>query len=209
MQADIYTRDGQKSGRTIELPDEVFGIESNEHAIYLDVKAQMANRRQGTHKTKTRAEVRGGGKKPWKQKGRGVARAGSTRSPVWVGGGRVFGPVPRSYEQKINKKTKKLARRSVLASKLRNSQLFVVEDFTIESGKTREMAAILKSFEADQVSSVLLIAQPDEKLHRASRNLFRLNLQLGAVASTYELMNCQKLLVQESAVAKLAGVLQA
>lgn len=209
MQADIYTRDGQKSGRTIELPDDVFGTEPNEHAIYLDLKAQMANRRQGTHKTKTRSEVRGGGRKPWKQKGRGVARAGSTRSPVWVGGGRVFGPVPRSYEQKINKKTKKLARKSVLANKLRNSQLFVVEDFTIESGKTREMATILKNFEADQVSSVLLIAQPDEQLHRASRNLFRLNLQLGATASTYELMNCQKLLVQESAVAKLAGVLQA
>ncbi len=209
MQVEVYTKDGQKTGKTIELPDAVFGIEPNGHAVYLVVKAQMANRRQGTHKTKTRKEVRGGGKKPWKQKGRGVARAGSTRSPLWVGGGRVFGPQPRDYTQAVNKKVSRLARRSVLSSKLKEQKLFVVEDFTIASGKTRDMAVVLKNFGADKTKSLFLLPAQDEMLHRASKNLPGVNVQTGENVSTYELLDCQKLFIQEGAVAKIAGVLQA
>ncbi|MDZ7266109.1 MAG: 50S ribosomal protein L4 [candidate division KSB1 bacterium] len=208
MQVEVYTKDGQKSGRTIDLPDEIFGIEPNRHVIYLAVKAQQANQRQGTHKTKTRREVSGGGKKPWKQKGRGVARAGSTRSPLWVGGGRVFGPQPRDYSQSLNQKVKKLARRSALSLKAKAGEMVVVEDFTVASGKTREMAGILKNLGADKLKTLLLIPQADPALLRASRNLYRLRLQLGSDVSTFELLNCQKLFIQESAVSRLAGVLQ-
>ncbi len=209
MQVEVYTKDGQKSGKTIDLPDEIFAIEPNRHVIYLAVKAQQANQRQGTHKTKTRKEVSGGGKKPWKQKGRGVARAGSTRSPVWVGGGRVFGPQPRDYSQAVNQKVKKLARRSALSLKAKAGEIVVVEDFTVASGKTREMAGILKNLGADKLKSLLLIPQADPTLLRASRNLYRLRLQVGSDVSTFELLNCQKLFIQESAVSRLAGVLQA
>ncbi len=209
MQVEVYTKDGQKSGKTIDLPDEIFAIEPNRHVIYLAVKAQQANQRQGTHKTKTRKDVSGGGKKPWKQKGRGVARAGSTRSPVWVGGGRVFGPQPRDYSQAVNKKVKKLARRSALSLKAKAGEIVVVEDFTVASGKTREMAGILKNLGADKLKSLLLIPQADPALLRASRNLYRLRLQVGSDVSTFELLNCQKLFIQESAVSRLAGVLQA
>jgi large subunit ribosomal protein L4 len=209
MQVEVYSKDGQKNGKLVDLPDEVFGIEPNEHAVYLVVKAQMANRRQGTHKTKTRREVRGGGKKPWKQKGRGVARAGSIRSPLWVGGGRVFGPKPRDYSQAVNKKVNRLARKSVLSSKLKEEKLFVVEDFTIASGKTRDMASLLKSFGVDKTKALFLVSKPDEMLHRASKNLPKLHVQIGENASTYELLDCQKLFIQESAIPKIAGVLAA
>lgn len=209
MQVEVYTKDGQKSGKTITLPDEVFGIEPNRHVIYLAVKAQQANQRQGTHKTKTRKEVSGGGKKPWKQKGRGVARAGSIRSPLWVGGGRVFGPQPRDYSQSINQKVKKLARKSVLSLKAQSGELVVVEDFTLESGKTKDMKAILKNFGADKIKSVLLVPQADSSLLRASRNLYKMKLQVGPEASTLDLLDCQKLFIQESAVSRIAGVLQA
>lgn len=209
MQVEVYTKDGQKSGKTITLPDEVFGIEPNRHVIYLAVKAQQANQRQGTHKTKTRKEVSGGGKKPWKQKGRGVARAGSIRSPLWVGGGRVFGPQPRDYSQSINQKVKKLARKSVLSLKAQSGELVVVEDFTLENGKTKDMTAILKNFGADKIKSVLLVPQADSSLLRASRNLYKMKLQVGPEASTLDLLDCQKLFIQESAVSRIAGVLQA
>jgi large subunit ribosomal protein L4 len=209
MQVDVYTKDGQKSGRTVELPDGIFGIEPNEHVVYLAVKAHQANQRQGTHKTKNRKLVRGGGKKPWKQKGRGVARAGTIRSPLWVGGGRVFGPVPHDYDQKVNKKTSRLARKSVLSSKVKDGQVTVVEDFTVESGKTKDMVAILKSFTADNVKSLVLLPKADEMLLRAGRNIPRLNMQVAPSASVYDLLNCKKLFIQESAIAGIAGVLAA
>jgi large subunit ribosomal protein L4 len=209
MQVDVYTKDGQKSGRSVELPDNIFGIEPNEHVVYLAVKAYQANQRQGTHKTKNRKLVRGGGKKPWKQKGRGVARAGTIRSPLWVGGGRVFGPVPHDYDQKVNKKTSRLARKSVLSSKAKDGQLTVVEDFTVESGRTKDMVAILKSFAADEVKTLFLLPKQDEMVLRAGRNISTLNVQVAPAVSVYELLNCKKLFIQESAIAGIAGVLAA
>lgn len=206
MVVDIYTKEGKKSGKQVELPDEVFAVEPKTHAVYLAVKAQMANARQGTHKTKVRKEVRGGGKKPWKQKGRGVARAGTIRSPLWVGGGRVFGPLPRSYHQALNKKVGRLARRSVLAAKLKEQQIVVVEDFQIESGKTRDLAAVLNSFEVGKQKALMLLSAHDPKTLLASRNIPNLHVQVAKDASTYELLNCQKLFIQQGAIEKIAGV---
>jgi large subunit ribosomal protein L4 len=207
MQVEVYTRDGQKSGKTVELPEEIFGIQPNEHVVYLAVKSYLANQRQGTHKTKNRKLVRGGGKKPWRQKGRGVARAGTIRSPLWVGGGRVFGPVPRDYSQKLNKKVNRLARKSVLSGKAKDGQLVVVEDFTIESGKTRDMVTVLKSFAIENVKSLFLLPDRNEMLLRASRNIPTVSVQDAASVSAYELLNCQRLFIQESAIPKIAGAL--
>lgn len=206
MVVDVYTKEGKKSGKQVELPENIFAIEPNTHAVYLAIKAQMANARQGTHKTKSRKEVRGGGKKPWKQKGRGVARAGTIRSPLWVGGGRVFGPVPRDYSQDLNKKVKRLARRSVFAAKMQEQQLVVLEDFSIESGKTRDMAAVLQSFEVGNKKALMLLPAHDEKTLKASRNIPNLHVQVADVASTYELLNCHKLFIQQSAIDKIVGV---
>ncbi len=207
MQVDVYSKAGEKTGRTVELPDNIFSIKPNEHVVYLAVKAYQANQRQGTHKTKNRKLVSGGGKKPWKQKGRGVARAGTIRSPLWVGGGRVFGPVPHDYDQKVNKKTSRLARKSVLSSKIKDGQLTVVEDFTIESGRTKDMVAILKSLGAANVKSLILLPKHDNMVLQAGRNIAKLHTQIGANASVYELMDCKKLLIQESAISAIAGVL--
>jgi large subunit ribosomal protein L4 len=206
MLVDVYKKDGKKSGKQVELPEDVFGVEPKEHAVYLAVKAQLANARQGTHKTKTRHEVRGGGKKPWKQKGRGVARAGTIRSPLWVGGGRVFGPTPRDYGQDLPKKVKRLARRSVLSAKLKDRQLVVVEDFQIDSGKTRDMAAVLNGFEVGKQKALMLMPSYDEKTLKASRNIPNLRVQVAEVASTYEMLDCSKLFILQSAIEKLAGV---
>ncbi len=209
MVVDVYTREGKPSGKKVDLPEAIFGVEPKSHAVYLTVKAQMANARQGTHKTKTRKEVRGGGKKPWKQKGRGVARAGTIRSPLWVGGGRVFGPRPRDYSQDLNKKVKRLARRSVLSTKLQEQKLLVLEDFSIESGKTRDMATVMSNFEIGDQKVLMLLPAHDEKTLLASRNIPNLRVQLAEHASTYELLDCSKLLIQQGAIEKIAGVSQA
>lgn len=206
MLVDVYTKEGTKSGKQVELPAEIFAVEPRSHAVYLAVKAEMANARQGTHKTKNRKEVRGGGRKPWKQKGRGVARAGTIRSPLWVGGGRVFGPLPRDYSQAINKKVKRLARRSVLSAKMRDQQVVVVEDFSIDSGKTRDMVAVLRNFEVGSQKALMLLSARDEKTLKASRNIPNLHVQIAEAASAYELLNCHKLFIQQSAVSKIAGV---
>jgi large subunit ribosomal protein L4 len=209
MLVDVYKKDGTKSGRQVELPVEIFGIESNAHVVYLAVKAQQANARQGTHKTKVRKEVRGGGKKPWKQKGRGVARAGTIRSPLWVGGGRVFGPTPRDYSQEMTKKVKRLARRSVLSAKLKDQQIVVVENFSVDTGKTRDMAAVLKSFQVGDQKAVMLMPTYDENTLKASRNIHNFHVQVAENASTLELLDCTKLFIQQGAIEKIAGVAKA
>lgn len=206
MLVEVYTKEGKKSGKQVELPADIFAIEPNTHVVYLAVKAEMASRRQGTHKTKTRKEVRGGGKKPWRQKGRGVARAGTIRSPLWVGGGRVFGPQPRDYTQAVNKKVKRLARRSVLSAKIREQQVVVVEDFSVDSGKTRDMVAVLQNFEVGKKKALMLLPGHDEKTLKASRNIPNLHVQMAEAASAYELLDCQKLFIQQSAIDKIAGV---
>src|SRR4030065_2178444 len=143
MTLEILKIDGKPSGKKVKLDDEIFGIQPNDHAIYLSVKAYLANQRQGTHKSKERGEIRGGGKKPWKQKGRGGARAGTTRSPLWVGGGTIFGPRPRDYRKDLPKKVFKLARKSAFSHKVKAHQLMVVEDFNFDSPTTKDFAKIL------------------------------------------------------------------
>jgi len=156
MKVDIYKIDGSLTGRQVELNPKVFDIQPNDHAIYLAVKAYLANQRQGTAKAKERSEVSGGGKKPWRQKGTGRARAGSIRSPLWVGGGTVFGPKPRDYDMKLPKKVKLLARLSALTYKARNNQIVVVEDFNLDQPKTKEMFNIIKALNLNDKKTLLL-----------------------------------------------------
>lgn len=203
MKVDVYKIDGTKSSTKVELSDDIFGIEPNDHAIYLSVKAYLANQRQGTHKAKERAEVRGGGRKPWKQKGRGGARAGTTRSPLWVGGGTIFGPRPRNYRQKLNKKVAQLARKSALSYKAKAEQIMVVDDFDFDSPKTKELVGILKSLNVDGKKTLLLTAGTREKVYLSGRNVPKLNIIQAANASTYDLVNNQLLLVQKSAVEEI------
>ncbi|OLD79630.1 MAG: 50S ribosomal protein L4, partial [Ignavibacteria bacterium 13_1_40CM_2_61_4] len=153
MELEIYKKDGTVSGDRVRLSPEVFEIQPNDHAIYQAVTTYLANRRQGTHKTKTYGEVSGSGKKPWKQKHTGRARVGAVRSPLWRGGGTIFGPVPRDYSKKLPKQVKQLARKSALSYKAKNASIKVVEDFTFEQPKTRELAAILKALQVSELKT--------------------------------------------------------
>ncbi|PIP79300.1 MAG: 50S ribosomal protein L4 [Ignavibacteria bacterium CG22_combo_CG10-13_8_21_14_all_37_15] len=200
MLIDVYKIDGTLSGEQIELFDGVFGIEPNDHVIYLSVKAYLANQRQGTHKTKERAEVSGGGKKPWKQKGRGGARAGTTRSPLWVGGGTIFGPRPRDYRQDLPKKVKALARRSALSYKVKDEQLLVVDDFAFENPKTQSFLSIMKALKIDGKKTLLLTNGKQENIWKSGRNICNIKVLEAQKASPYQILNNQVLLVQKSAV---------
>ncbi|KAA3618130.1 MAG: 50S ribosomal protein L4 [Calditrichaeota bacterium] len=207
MKAEIYDIEGQSTGKKVDLPGAIFETPKHEHAVYLCVKAQLANMRQGTHATKNRSAVRGGGRKPWRQKGRGVARAGTIRSPLWVGGGRIFGPQPRDYSQKVNKKLKKLARRSVLAEKFREGALKVIQDFSIDTGKTKELMPIVNSLEIGKNKALFLTTDFDMKLVQACNNIPRVRVLRADLVSTYDLINAKNIFVQKGAIAKLEEVL--
>lgn len=200
MKIDVLKTDGSSTGRQVDLSDEIFGIEPNSHAIYLSVKSYLANQRQGTHKAKERGEVRGGGKKPWKQKGRGGARAGTTRSPLWVGGGTIFGPRPRDYRQDLPKKVRRLARISALSSKVKDEQLVVVEDFNFESPKTKEFVQILNSLNVNGKRILLLTNGNLNAVYKSGRNVPKIKILEADKASTYDILNNQVLLLQESAI---------
>jgi len=200
MKVDIYKIDGSLTGRQVELNPKVFDIQPNDHAIYLAVKAYLANQRQGTAKAKERSEVSGGGKKPWRQKGTGRARAGSIRSPLWVGGGTVFGPKPRDYEMKLPKKVKLLARISALTYKARNNQIVVVEDFNLDQPKTKEMFNIIKALNLNDKKTLLLTGSYSKNIYLSGRNIPTLNVLEAQKASTYDILNNKVLLLQESAL---------
>ncbi len=205
MTLDIYKTDGSSSGEKLELADDIFGIEPNDHAIYLAVKAHLANQRQGTHKAKERGEVRGGGKKPWKQKGRGGARAGTTRSPLWIGGGTIFGPRPRDYRQDLPKKVKRLARKSALSYKVKDEQLVIVEDFNFEKPKTKEFVGLLNAFKFYGKKVLLLTNGKQEVVYKSGRNIPKVQILEAANASTYDILNNQVLMIQKSAVEAIAA----
>jgi len=207
MKLDVYKIDGTKAGEQLELAPEVFGVEPNDHVIYLAVKAFLANQRQGTHKSKERSEVSGGGKKPWRQKGRGTARSGTSRSPLWVGGGRVFGPKPRNYRQKLNKKVSKLARKSALAYKAKANQIMVVEDFNFDQPKTKEFTNILTALNINSKKTLLLTNGTLENVYLSGRNITKVNIVEANKATTYDLVNNQVLLMQKSAVEQLVNSL--
>ncbi len=200
MELEVLKKDGTKSGEKVKLSDEIFGVEPNQHAIYLAVRSYLDNQRQGTHKVKTRAEVRGGGKKPFKQKGTGNARQGTSRSPVMVGGGSIFGPKPRDYSHDLPAKTKKLARKSALSAKAKGGQIKIVEDFSFEAPKTKEMVAVLKALQLNGTKTLFLTGSSDQNVYKSGRNIGSLHILPADKASTYDLVNNQVILFQKSAV---------
>ena len=207
MELIVLNIQGAETGEVVTLNDEIFAIEVSDHAMYLDVKAILANRRQGTHKSKTRAEVRGGGRKPFRQKGTGNARQGSTRSGTMVGGGTIFGPTPRSYEQKVNKKVKLLARRSALSSKAAAGQIVVIEDFSLEGIKTRPVADMLKNLGLSGKKTLMLTSAYDSVVSTSGRNIEKLNVMVAENASTYDILNSQAVLFQKGALQKIEETL--
>lgn len=203
MTLDVLKIDGSISGDKIDLSDSIFAIEPNDHAIYLSVKAFLANQRQGTSKSKERSEVSGGGKKPWKQKGRGGARAGTSRSPLWVGGGTIFGPRPRDYRQDLPKKVRRLARKSAFSYKAKDAQLLVVEDFNIEQPKTKEFSKILNALKVNGKKVLLLTEANNPNVYKSGRNIPKVKVLEASKASTYDLLNNQILILQKSAVKEI------
>jgi large subunit ribosomal protein L4 len=202
MQIDVYTIDGQKSG-TMELPDEIFNVEPHEHAMHLAVKVYLANQRQGTHKTKTRSEVSGGGKKPWKQKGRGTARSGSSRSPIWVGGGTIHGPKPHKYTLGLPKKVKRLARKSALSLRVKENNLMVVDDFSFDTIKTKRMAEVIKKLRIENEKTLLLLPVMDENVILSARNIAKFQTMQAENASAYDILNHKKIVLCKSSVQKV------
>ncbi|MEA2076738.1 MAG: 50S ribosomal protein L4 [Candidatus Marinimicrobia bacterium] len=208
MKIDVFKTNGEKLDKKVDLAKEVFGIEPNEHTIYLAVKAELANMRQGTHKTKTRGDSRGGGAKPWRQKGRGTARAGSRRSPVWVGGGRAFGPEPHLYTAKLPKKVKRLARRSALSQKLNEKAIMVVDDFKLKEAKTKSLATILDKLGLAGKKLTVLVSEINENLYLSARNIPNVYIVPAERASTYEILDCEMLVVEKSAVKSINEALK-
>lgn len=207
VKLDVYKTDGTLTGEQVELDPSVFGIQPNDHAIWLAVTAELANRRQGTHKTKTRGEVRGGGRKPWRQKGTGRARAGSIRSPLWRGGARIFGPVPHLYKKQISQKVRQLAKRSALSHLAKENRIRLVEDFSFEMPKTKQMATLLKNLQLNGKKTLLLTLEPDRKVYLSGRNIPFLSIQEASAFSTYDVVNAEILLIQKNALSKIYEVL--
>lgn len=203
MKLEVLTIEGKNAGKSIELPAEIFGIEPNEHAVYLAVKQYNANQRQGTHKAKERGEVAGSTRKIKRQKGTGTARAGDIKNPVFRGGGRIFGPRPRNYGFKLNRKVKQLARKSALSSKAASGQIFIVEDFTFDTPKTKEFVNILKNLKLDESKSLLVTGDYDNTLHLSSRNLPKASVTRAQDLNTFEILNTQALVLSEASLEKI------
>ncbi len=200
MEVAVLNKAGQETGRKIVLEDSIFGIDANDHAIYLDVKQYLANKRQGTHKSKERWEVAYSTKKIKKQKGTGGARAGSIKSPLFIGGGRVFGPQPRDYSFKLNKKVKQLARLSALAHKASNNNIVVVEDFTFETPKTKEFVQVDKNLKINAKKTLYILSEQNKSLYLSSRNLEGKKVVILSDINTYDIMNASVLVFMESTI---------
>jgi len=201
MEIAVYNKEGQDTGRTVSLDDAIFGVEPNDHAIYLDVKQYLANQRQGTHKTKERWEIRGSTRKIKRQKGTGTARAGSVKSPVFVGGGRIFGPQPRNYSFKLNKKVKQLARLSALSYKAKNQGIVVLEDFQMEAPKTKEFVEMQKNLQIDGKKSLFVLAESkNNNIYLSSRNLQKTKVVALSGLNTYNIMDASVLVFSESSI---------
>ena len=208
MEFTVYNKEGKKTDSTLTLEEVNFSITPHEHSMYLAVKSEMKNSRQGTHSTKTRAEKRGGGKKPFPQKGRGSARAGSSRSPLWVGGGVIFGPKPHSYSSKVNKKVKRLARKSALSLKLNNDNIRVIEDFNFSDHKSKNIRNLLLEMELDSKKVLLLTSEVIDNLSIASRNFYKVDLSIAENASTYRIMHSDVILIDKIGIEKLNNCLK-
>ena len=200
MKVAVLDINGKDTGRKADLSNKVFAIEPNNHAVYLDVKQYLANQRQGTHKSKERAEIVGSTRKIKKQKGTGTARAGSIKSGVFKGGGRIFGPRPRNYGFKLNKNVKRLARKSALTIKAQEKAIVVLEDFDFESPKTKEFTAVLKALSLDSKKSLFVLGTPNNNVYLSSRNLKGSEVITNSELSTYKILNAKQLVLLESAI---------
>ena len=208
MKVSVYQNSGKDSGKKIDLADEIFAIEPNDHAIYLDVKQYLANQRQGTHKAKERAEIVGSTRKIKRQKGTGTARAGSIKSPLFRGGGRIFGPRPRNYGFKLNKKLKAIARKSALTYKAQENGIRVLEDLNFEAPKTKDYIQLLTSLELQDKKTLLVLPEVDKNVWLSSRNLPKAKVTTVDALHTYELLDADELLISESSVEKIENLLK-
>jgi len=207
MELAVINHKGEDTGRKISLSDEIFAIDPNDHAIYLDVKQYLANQRQGTHKSKERNEIAGSTKKIKKQKGTGGARAGSIKSPLFRGGGRVFGPQPRDYSFKLNKKVKQLARKSALSYKIKDNSLMVLEDLSFDSPKTKSFLALLSGLSLTDKKTILVLPEENKNVYLSSRNLPKSKVVTVNDVNTYQLLNADHLVICEGSVSKLETIL--
>jgi len=207
MELEIHSKDGKSTGKKAKLNDAVFAIEPNDHAIWLDVKQHLANKRQGTSKTLEKSEVSGSTKKLHRQKGTGGSRKGSIKSPLFKGGARVFGPKPRDYHFKLNKKVKDLARRSALTYKAKDGSIKVIDAITLTAPKTSEFAALLKAFQLNTRKSVLVVPSKDDNIVLSARNLQNTRVVVASDLNTYDIMNANGLLILKEAIAPLETIL--
>lgn len=203
----VYDMTGKQTGEEIELMDYVFGVEFNEAVVHQAVVMQQANERQGTHATKTRGMVRGGGRKPWKQKGTGRARAGSVRSPLWVGGGTVFGPAPRSHAKDMPRKARRLAIRCALSAKVAEGALVVVDNLAFDAPKTKDAVALLNGFEAVDKKALIITDGENENVEKSSRNIEKVKALSNDCLNVYDILNAEKVLLAKDAVARIEEVL--
>lgn len=203
MELSVLNKEGKETGKKVTLNDQIFGIEPSDHAIYLDVKQYMANQRQGTSKTKERAEIAGSTRKIKKQKGTGTARAGSIKSPLFRGGGTVFGPRPRNYGFRLNKKVKQLARKSALTYKANEKSIMVVEDFSFEAPKTKEMKALKSNLQIVDKKALFVLPAENNNIYLSSRNLQDVSVVIASELSTYQILNAKAIVLLEGSVAKI------
>ncbi len=209
MELSVYNIKGEVTDKKVTLDDSIFGIEPNNHVIWLDVKQYMANRRQGTHKSKERNEIAGSGRKLIRQKGGGGARRGDIKSPLLVGGGRVFGPKPRDYSFKVNKKVKALARKSALSLKAKNNAIVVVEDFTFDTPKTKQIVELTKNLQLADKKLLFVLPSQNKNVYLSARNLGKVNIVTASDLNTYAIMDATNLVITESSVAAIDNLFKA
>ena len=207
MELKVLNIKGKETGRKVKLNSSIFGIKPNEHAIYLDVKSYLANNRQGTHKTKERADIQGSTRKIKKQKGTGTARAGSIKNPLFRGGGRIFGPKPRNYHQKVNKKLKRLARKSALSIKAKQKSIVVLEDFQMDRPQTKEYIKLLNALGLADKKSLLILGDLNKNVYLSSRNLKNSKVVINTELNTYGISNANNLIFSEGAIEELESLL--
>lgn len=207
MELEVYKINGDKTTKTVTLSEDIFGITPNDHAIWLDVKLHLANQRQGTHKSKERWEISGSTRKIKRQKGTGTARAGDINSPLMRGGARVFGPKPRDYEFKLNKKLRRLARKSALTYKAKENSIMILEDFKFEEAKTKNFTSMLSKFNLTDKKTLLVMPETDDKLVLSARNLKKAKVMRAEMLSTYDILNANNLLIAESSVPIIEEIL--
>jgi large subunit ribosomal protein L4 len=206
MELNILNIEGKETGKKVNLSDQIFGIEPNDHAIYLDVKQYLENQRQGTHKAKERADISGSTRKIKRQKGTGTARAGSIKSPLFRGGGRAFGPRPKNYGFKLNKKVKQLARKSALAYKAKDNSIIVLEDFNFESPKTKEFVSIQNNLKISDKKSLFVLSEANKNIYLSSRNLKGVKVVIASDLTTYDILNASSVVLLEGSLEKFEGV---